>query len=401
MSSPWKNNQPEVVADRVLRRAEVSKMARKLQNRLALAQFKAKHGWEDLTLDLIEPKVDEHLRRQRPSSAGDMLSDTSSSSASDFNYPRTVLSSSPLKAPFFSDALDSSSGSSGHRKRSYNATFHNPSQSTARKRFRSSPSAGRSMSQSHTSWKDQHQLSQSSPIKPRKQPHFTTSAGPNLSFFRGVSGTIAEDIPSSAHPSLDSNSDSDSDLLPLHSFKLPSNTNISRSSPPRTPPPRHRAITRRTTANANNTTTTLTTNNPSLTRKSGEEGADLLLYLATSPSPAHPRSNRMHPPQTPPSKPLALPSSMMTTPGGGLGLLSAFGVGGGGPHTPSQTFDFADFVNITPSPAQGAWTTRTPASALREGRGRGEMPTSSPMFGVGRGRMGGGLGMELGGELLS
>ncbi|KFZ07025.1 hypothetical protein V501_06848 [Pseudogymnoascus sp. VKM F-4519 (FW-2642)] len=150
MSSPWKNNQPEVVADRVLRRAEVSKMARKLQNRLALAQFKAKHGWEDLTLDLIEPKVDEHLRRQRPSSAGDMLSDTSSSSASDFNYPRTVLSSSPLKAPFFSDALDSSSGSSGHRKRSYNATFHNPSQSTARKRFRSSPSAGRSMSQSHT-----------------------------------------------------------------------------------------------------------------------------------------------------------------------------------------------------------------------------------------------------------
>ncbi|KFY34009.1 hypothetical protein V494_07135, partial [Pseudogymnoascus sp. VKM F-4513 (FW-928)] len=71
MSSPWKNNQPEVVADRVLRRAEVSKMARKLQNRLALAQFKAKHGWEDLTLDLIEPKVDEHLRRQRPSSAGD------------------------------------------------------------------------------------------------------------------------------------------------------------------------------------------------------------------------------------------------------------------------------------------------------------------------------------------
>ncbi|OBT69066.1 hypothetical protein VE03_01279 [Pseudogymnoascus sp. 23342-1-I1] len=395
MSSPWKNNQPEVVADRVLRRAEVSKMARKLQNRLALAQFKAKHGWEDLTLDLIEPKVDEHLRRQRPSSAGDMLSDTSSSSASEFAYPRTVLSSSPLKAPFFSDALDSSSGSSGHRKRSYNASFHNPasSHSTARKRFRSSPSAGRSMSQSHTSWKDQHQLAQSSPIKPRKQPHFTTSAGPNLSFFRGVSGTIAEDHPSSAHPSLDSNSDSDSDLLPLHSFKLPSNNSISRSSPPRTPPPRQRAMTRRTTTITNNTTLTTST-----ARKSnGEEGADLLLYLATSPSPAHPRSNRMHPPQTPPSKPLALPSSMMTTPGGGLGLLSGFG--GGGPHTPSQTFDFADFVNITPSPAQGAF--KTPASVARRAGREGFVPSGSPMFGGGvRGRMGG-LGMELGGELLS
>ncbi|OBT60282.1 hypothetical protein VE03_10296 [Pseudogymnoascus sp. 23342-1-I1] len=248
MSSPWKNNQPEVVADRVLRRAEVSKMARKLQNRLALAQFKAKHGWEDLTLDLIEPKVDEHLRRQRPSFAGDMLSDTSSSSASE----RTVLSSSPLKAPFFSDALDSSSGSSGHRKRSYNAPFHDPaSHSTAHKRFRSSPSTGRSISQGHTSWKDQHQLSQSFLIK-------------------------------------SSNSD-----------KLPTNNsnNISRSSPPRTPPPRHRAITRRTTT-INNATLTIAT--PPRKSNGGEEGADLS------------------------------------------------GFGGGGPHTPSQTFDFADFVNITP-----------------------------------------------------
>ncbi|OBT60439.1 hypothetical protein VE03_10387 [Pseudogymnoascus sp. 23342-1-I1] len=73
----------------------------------------------------------------------------------DFAYPRTVLSSSPLK-------LDSSSGSSGHRKRSYNAPFHDPaSHSTKRKRFRFSPSAGRSISQGHTSWKDQHQLGNS------------------------------------------------------------------------------------------------------------------------------------------------------------------------------------------------------------------------------------------------
>ena len=31
-------------------------IARHLQGRLALASFKAKHGWEDLTLDTIEPK---------------------------------------------------------------------------------------------------------------------------------------------------------------------------------------------------------------------------------------------------------------------------------------------------------------------------------------------------------
>lgn len=85
-----------------------------------------------------------------------------------------------------------------------------------------------------------------------------------------------------------------------------------------------------------------------------------------------------------------------------MGLLSGFG----GPHTPSQTFDFADFVNITPSPAQGAWTRtpgaiKTPASVARRAVREGFMPTSSPMLGNTRVGRHNGLGMELGGELLS
>jgi hypothetical protein len=36
MSSPWKNNQPEVVADRVLKRAEVSKVRTLAQENLQL-----------------------------------------------------------------------------------------------------------------------------------------------------------------------------------------------------------------------------------------------------------------------------------------------------------------------------------------------------------------------------
>jgi hypothetical protein len=60
---------------------------------------------------------------------------------------------------------------------------------------------------------------------------------------------------------------------------------------------------------------------------------------------------------------------MMTTPGGGGGggLLSVFG----NPQTPSQAFDFSDFVNITPSPAQNAWPktprthVQTPATVAR------------------------------------
>jgi hypothetical protein len=86
-----------------------------------------------------------------------------------------------------------------------------------------------------------------------------------------------------------------------------------------------------------------------------EEGADLLMYLATSPSPAMSRT-RMEPPSTPPPRrDMALPSSMMTTPGGGNFF----------PTTPGQPFDFSDFVNITPSPAQKPWKTPLAFSSVK------------------------------------
>jgi hypothetical protein len=71
-------------------------------------------------------------------------------------------------------------------------------------------------------------------------------------------------------------------------------------------------------------------------------------------------------------------------------------------------------VNITPSPAQGAWGGRTPAAAktplaAREARRRLNFdtlapPTASPNLGSAGGSStvrGAGLGMELGGELVS
>ncbi|KPM35744.1 hypothetical protein AK830_g10809 [Neonectria ditissima] len=338
MPSPWKK-QPEDVVDSILKRAEVSKIARHLQNRLALAQFKAKHGWEDLTLDTIEPKLEEEIRRKRLTE-GDVLSD-SSSSASDLPYPSRTLMSSPLKAPLFSDAVGSSNGSTGHRKRTYFATFESISSSPS-KRFRGSPTAHKSFG--HPSWKDSHQLANSSPMKPRRQQHFTTSAGPDVSFFQQRLLTSELTSPNFAAPS-----DDDDDLLPVHSFNV-------RSSPPRTPPMRSRTLgNKQSKGNVASGTN----------GKTGEEGADLLLYLAASPSPAvRTTKTLMEPPSTPPQKnsKLDLPSSMMMTPGGG----NLF------PTTPSQAFDFADFVNITPSPAQKPWKTpvalpaaRTPLSVAR------------------------------------
>lgn len=293
--------------------------------------------------------------------------------------------SSPLKATLFSDQIGSGSSSSGRRKRTYHNSFeHLSSSSSSRKRYRSSPSSRvpPSSHTSHSSWKDSHQLAQSSPIKLRKHPNFTTSSGPNLSFFQRSSESIPEDI----HSTNFAAASDDEDELPAHSFNV-------RSAAPRTPPPvRNRGNVGRRIKDKNG--------------KSGEEGADLLLFLATSPSPANPTARaRMQPPSTPPpkNKDMNLPSSMMTTPGGGGGLLSVFG----GPNTPSQAFDFADFVNITPSPGQRAWpktprTIKTPLTVNRRSLNFDSFTSSSPNMRDPNSSTTkhSGLGMQLGGDLL-
>lgn len=351
---------PLAAAQKTYRTNGTLQMASRLQNRLALAQFKTKHGWEDLALDTIEPKVEEELRRKRHHD-GDVLSD-SSSSTSDFPYPTRALMSSPLKAPFFSDGIGSSAGSTGHRKRSYMMSFDHVDSSPT-KRFRQSPTPHRSFTTGHTSWKDHHQLAQSSPLKPRRQQHFTTSTGPDVSFFAGsrqIANTIKQQQqpqpPNYTAPPSDEDED---DLLPPHSFR----SATGQASPPRTPPTRTRPLPgKKNREKANAPAVAVTEAKPA----AGEEGADLLLYLAASPSPATTRprnNNRMDPPSTPPPKnKLALPSSMMNTPGGGNPFL---------PNTPGLGFDFADFVHMTPSPAQKPWKTplatggRTPLNLSR------------------------------------
>ncbi len=317
--------------------ADQNKMARRLQNRLALAQFKTKHNLVNETLDTIEPKFEQEMRRRRLQD-GDMLSDSSSSSASDLPYPTRTLMSSPLKAPLFSDAIGSSNGSTGHRKRTYLASFDDNTFSSPSKRFRQSPTA-------HRSFSSHHHFTQSSPLKPRRQQHFTTSTGPDLSFYSG-SRQISDVLTTTANYA--ANSD-DEDDLPTHSFHV----SEIRVSPPRTPPMRSRTLVKKPR------------DRPAAPEaKSGEEGADLLLYLAASPSPANPPRNRMDPPSTPPPRAkLALPSSMMTTPGGGNPY----------PATPGLGFDFAEFLHMTPSPAQKPWKTpnlglvggKTPRSVAR------------------------------------
>ncbi|KAI9797985.1 MAG: hypothetical protein M1833_005041 [Piccolia ochrophora] len=387
----------EEVVEKILRRAEVAKMTRLLQQRLALASFKAKHGWENLDMDTIEPKLETELKRKRPASSSDMLSDTSSS-VSDQLYPTgTMSSSSPLTAPIFSDEVTRSGSSFGHQRRKLHSSESQRStfQADARKRARSMSNNTADYGAPRHTWKTDRRLPQSSPVYHRQHAGLPASHGANLSFVSSASTIPME--PSS--PNFATISDDEDQDLPMHSFQVTASQ--IRSSPPRTPPPTRARSARFRDAHLGSSVS----HDP----ETGEEGADLLLYLATSPSPANPAMKaRVFPPSTPPSQSHALPSSMMTTPNG-HGVLAGFG-----PNTPSPAFNFADFVNITPSPAQVAWTNRTPANiktplAAREARRKLNFdalvpPSSSPNLNnlsAGNGSRQTGLGMELGGELIS
>lgn len=363
-------------------------MARKLQDRLALAKFKTKRGWEGLDITAMEPHIEQELRRKRPMSSAGTVSD-SSSNHTDQHYVPEQLGSSPLSTPVFSEELYRADGSGGYRQRpAFQSTFVEPNSKpnpNKRARVRAGSMAAPAMHAPRTTWKSTHNLPESSPVYHRQHAHFPVSHGANLSFV-SESSTIPDSPPYGLG--------SDGEELPLHSFQLSSSA--TRSSPPRTPPPnRARAPHSRKGNTAGR--------EPAI----GEEGADLLLYLATSPSPANPVMRaRVLPPSTPPSHHTPLPSSMMSTPGGGS-FLAGF-------STPGQQFNFADFVNITPSPAQGGWGSRTPGIAktplaAREARRRLNFdslvpPTSgSPNLNHLSRHIGAketGLGMELGGDLI-
>lgn len=350
-------------------------MTRALQDRLALANVKIQNGWQNLSLDAIEPQIDQRLRRKRPASSTDTISDTASTTSSRI-HSSNGLASSPITEPLFSDDL-LRSGGSYRNKRIKPADVHPFAASGAATGRRTRGAANR-----QATWKKREGLPESSPIKQTKHARLPSGQPSHLSFITETASTIADDPPS---PEFSEEDDAD---LPLTSFNIKTTTRIT-SSPPKTPPPaRHmRGIQHVSWSRT--------------PRTGGDDGADLLMYLATSPSPAVHASRAkavIQAPSTPPHKSTPLPSSHMTPGTAGNGFL------GFGPHTPGTTFNFGDFVNITPSPGQGPWNRtpvagRTPGASARRRLDFNSLlpPTTSPT--MTRSRNNEGLGMELGGEL--
>lgn len=362
-------------------------MTRALQNRLALANVKIKHGWENLSIDTIEPKIEMELKRKRPGSSNDALSDASS--ISDRIFPPHTFDSSPIGGLLFSDDLGRSGGSVSQSKRArYSQQPRYPASSNhSRVRHRSSAGVAKS-------WKAQYRLPESSPVYSRnRHVRYPMSHGHTLSFISETS-TVPDDAPS---PLLSEDDDED---LPLHSFQIASST--IRSSPPmrspRTPPP---ALARSARLKQDGF-------NAVARSRTGEEDANLLMYLATSPSPAQKSSKHLFiAPQTPPSKTTPLPSSMMSTPGGGQ-IGGELGFPNFVMNTPHNPINFSEFLNMSPSPAQpsASWS-RTPIDsktpiAAREARRRLNFDTLLPPSSLlPKQENPTGLGMDLGEALMS
>lgn len=367
-------------------------MTRTLQNRLALANVKIKNGWESLSLDAIEPVVDVELKRKRPGSSNEAMSDASS--VSERFYHPGLLDSSPLAAPIFSDDIRRSGSRSGsshsqNKRPRYDQARYPASSNHTRNKVRTTTAS--------SNWKNSFQLPESSPVYHRRHARFGRTHVPSLSFVSETS-TIPD------HPCSPLLSEDDDEDLPITSFQINRSHRSSPPRAPRTPPPdvARSARLRQSGFNAAGA---------AREGKTGEDDANLLMYLATSPTPARPgdTKSQMLAPSTPPPKSTPLPSSMMSTPGGGGAHYTGFGLA-----TPSTNLNFAEFLNMTPSPAQvGASWNRTPIAggaktpaAAREARRRlnfdnlhppsGEGPHMSSYIGKVEG-----LGMDLGGELVS
>ncbi|KAJ5332048.1 hypothetical protein MYU51_016963 [Penicillium brevicompactum] len=344
-------------AEKPIRKIDIAQVSLSLQDRLGLAKLKYQHGrLHGLNLNQQEGKA--------------TLDDKPSDSSSEFSRSRceTPFTSPPLRASTYSKELPRSARNK--HAATFNSRVMQPMLSASRKRLRSDSDSERPAKAARTSWKSSYRLPESSPGMNRHHTNRRTQA----SFMSEAT------IPELSSPVYHRRSEEIDPDLPLHSFQNVSS--MVGSSPPRTPPPKHMRLPQQGQPQTN------------------EDGADLLLYLANSPTPARVargHGNIAFPPSTPPSQHAVLPGMTPTLGGGMFANMS----------TPNQQFNFADFVNVTPSPAQPAWGGRTPGNPTRtplantEARKRLNFDALVPP-GSSNTRLRGkeaGLALQLGGEL--
>ncbi|KAJ5976568.1 hypothetical protein N7481_001332 [Penicillium waksmanii] len=284
-------------ADQDTRNIDIAQVSLTLQDRLGLAKLKYQHG------QLHGPNFNPLLESDNPSD-----------SSLDFSRSRCET---PFTSPYHRAAIYSKALPRPARNKhavTFNYQVMQPMLFASRKRLRSDAGAELPAKSPRFSWKSSYQLPESSPSVNR---HLTARQN-------HVPSMSEASVPEISSPVYHGSSDEENEPdLPLYKFRNMSF--VVDSFSPRIPPPKHARL------SCNNR------------MSQHEDGADLR-YLAKSPSArvAADSSQQALLPSTPPSKHVALPS---LTPNLG---------------TPDQQFNFADFVNVTPSPVQPVWVDRTP-----------------------------------------
>ncbi|WEW55183.1 hypothetical protein PRK78_000612 [Emydomyces testavorans] len=296
---------PTTSARKAVHKLDIEKVSLNLQDRLGLAKVKYErmHG---LSTDPLDGSEDNGIR-------GKVSSSSFSNGFCGFETPAV---STPITSPILTKDLPRSARSK--HAAMFDLRAMEAMTSGSRKRRRCASVTEQSAKLPRISRDFTTMIPFSSPTVGRQRSSMLVQTAS----FVSQSDTIPDDP-------LSPEKISEHDIDP----ELPTSTSLISSSPPRTPPLRRNRLPVDTHQN--------------------EDGADLLMYLANSPTPINFGDKGRVPdflPSTPPAQHACLPS-LLSTPGGGLGVNL---------NTPGQAFNFADFVNVTPSPAQRQWGNRTP-----------------------------------------
>lgn len=252
-----------------------------LKSRLEIAQFKVGRSWQNLPFKSVEPQLEREVKLRQPESFPN------------HDYERRTTLDSPPGEPAFLVPDLPSRGRVTVNEAPATTSNHNGA----------------------TSLNHAHGTRQgSSPLKRHRSPtpeYDLPAPGPSPLKYRASNINIRDRMtPSSPPPTMMTTTNG------THRFTTP-------PPPPSTPPASHLRSSR-------------VPSSSSAGKADTEEGADLLLYLATSPSPA--KSRRSHRGlldfSSPPPAPMRGSSAVNTPVGAG--------------------FNLSEFLNFSPSPAQVA-----------------------------------------------
>ncbi|KAK2738937.1 hypothetical protein FQN57_006731 [Myotisia sp. PD_48] len=304
---------PTASAKKAIHKLDVAQVSLNLQDRLGLAKIRYE--------TLHSRNRDPILHSEADTSSGLASSEAISDCSSDFSDVRysTPFTSSPLRTPRFSRELPRSARSRHAATFDLRTMECMTTGSRKRRRYDIMPDSNLpKMPRILWNAPPPPVGRRSSPPPIARQPHTYQETIPS---FVSESDTIPDDSLSPDLPESNVSSHIDPELSSSR-INVRNRSSVMDPPSPRTPPPRR--------------------NSRFAGHRNTEDGADLLLYLANSPTPAT-VGGKPHVPEFPPSTP---PTQF-------AGLHSLI-------STPGQHFNFADFVNVTPSPAQRQWNSRTP-----------------------------------------